>query len=127
MKIWIDPSFPPNLRQAFVIFARSGQDAIEEVTSRETKDLIIHAMTPSEVRTEIYAPEGGGAGYYDPDTGRLAVNPKLDTWRAIEVLCEEWIHMLRPEWSETRVRGSSVPLALRATLGRRKLPRKPGP
>ena len=54
MKIWIDPSFPPHLRQAFVIFARSGQDAIEEVTSR--------ALTlESLARINWLAHLGGGA------------------------------------------------------------------
>ena len=127
MKIWIDPAFPDHLRSALETYARAGRPAIEEITKTRSGDLIVHAMTPSEVKTEIYAPEGGGAGYFDTDTGRLAVNPRLDTWRAIEVLCEEWIHQQRPEWSETKVRGSAVPAALRATLGRRRLPRRPGP
>ena len=128
MKLQIDPAFSPKMRSAFVTFTRSAPSAIRDVTGRSLPDrMTIHAMTPAEVASEMRAPEGGGAGYYDPETGRLAINPDLDTWRSVEVLCEELIHAVRPEWSESRVRGSAVPAVLRGTLGRKRLRRKVGP
>jgi hypothetical protein len=128
VRIQIDPKFPEPTLKALISFARSGQAAIVEVTGVKCPSYLrVQAMTPQEIREEIHAPEGGGAGYYDPETGDLKINPDLDPWRSVEVLAEEWIHCQRPEWSEAHVRGVAVPQVLRATMGRRRLPRRPGP
>ncbi len=87
----------------------------------------IHTMTPAEIREELSAPEGGGAGYYEPSTGKIAVAPDLPPWRAVEVLCEEMIHSLRPELPESVVRGQLVGQVLRDATGYDRLPRRPGP
>ncbi len=128
MRIVIDKGFSKETRRALISFARVGANAISEITGVEKPSYIrIQAMTPQEVSTEIYAPEGGGAGFYDLETGDLKINPALDAWRAVEVLAEEWIHCLRPEWSEAHVRGVAVPQVLRETLGVQRLRRRPGP
>jgi len=107
-------------------FGRNAYGPIMQVCGvRPRGHYTIHCMTPSEVRSETL--EGGGAGYYDPDLDRIAIAKDLSIWRTVEVLCEEIVHAVQPSWSETRVRGSSVPAVLRATLGYDRLPRRPGP
>ena len=129
MRIDISREFPPDVLRAFRDFLSVCRAPLERATGQSLAGYTqtIHAMTPGEIREELKAPEGGGAGYYDPGTGRLAVAPDLTPWRSVEVLCEEMIHSLRPELPESIVRGELVGEVLRHATGYGRLPRRPGP
>ena len=129
MRVDISRGFPPGTIQAFRSFLEVCRAPLERATGQTMRGYrqTIHTMTPAEIREELSAPEGGGAGYYEPDTGKIAVAPDLPPWRAVEVLCEEMLHSLRPELPESVVRGQLVGQVLRDATGYDKLPRRPGP
>jgi len=129
MRVDISRDFPPDTIAAFRAFLGVCRAPLQRATGRTLSGYrqTIHAMTGSEIKSELNAPEGGGAGYYDLETGRIAIAPDLPPWRAVEVLCEEMIHSLRPELSESVVRGRLVGQVLRDATGYDRLPRRPGP
>ena len=129
MRVDISRGFPPATLQAFRSFLEVCRVPLERATGQTMRGYrqTIHTMSAAEIREELSAPEGGGAGYYEPSTGKIAVAPDLPPWRAVEVLCEEMIHSLRPELPESVVRGQLVGQVLRDATGYDKLPRRPGP
>ena len=109
--------FPGPVRQAIRAFARKSDAAFLEVMGASAPILDVHPMTPDEVEEDTAA--GGGDGYMQilpSGKVRVAIRPGVTPYRACEVWTEEQVHALRPDLSESVVRGYYVPTIVKKVL-----------